>query len=83
VLTPHRRNYLLPVITTNNINRLQYADVEGYEQNLEDYEAKFQLSFKVPFNKESLLFEDDQLFFGLTVQSWWQVYSSNISKPFR
>jgi phospholipase A1 len=83
VLTPHRRNYLLPVITSNNINREQYASVDDYEQNLEDYEAKFQFSFKVPFNRESLLFEEDKLFFGLTVQSWWQVYSDDISKPFR
>ena len=83
VLTPHRRNYILPVLTTNNINRIQYADVDGYESNLEEIEAKFQLSFKVPFNKESLLFENDKLFFGFTVQSWWQVYSDNISKPFR
>ena len=83
VLTPHRRNYMLPVLTTNNINRIQYADIEGYKQNLEEYESKFQLSFKVPLNKESLLFEDDQFFFGFTVQSWWQVYSDNISKPFR
>lgn len=83
VLTPHRRNYLLPVITSNNINRSQYSNIEGYEQNLEDYEAKIQFSVKVPFNKESLLFEGDQLFFGITVQSWWQVYSDDISKPFR
>ena len=66
VLTPHRRNYMLPVLTTNNINRIQYADIEGYKQNLEEYESKFQLSFKVPLNKESLLFEDDQFFFGFT-----------------
>ncbi|MGM0629671.1 MAG: phospholipase A [Pseudomonadota bacterium] len=83
VLTPHRRNYLLPIMTSNNINRKQYADVDDYEENLEDYEAKFQISFKIPFNKESLLFEEDKLFFGLTVQSWWQVYSDDISKPFR
>lgn len=83
VLTPHRRNYLLPIMTSNNINRQQYASVDDYEQNLEDYEAKFQISFKIPFNKESLLFEEDKLFFGLTVQSWWQVYSDDISKPFR
>lgn len=82
-LTPHRRNYMLPVLTTTNINRLQYSDLESYEQRLEDYEAKFQLSFKVPFNKSKLLFEDDRLFFGFTVSSWWQVYSDGISKPFR
>ncbi|RUO73598.1 phospholipase A [Idiomarina seosinensis] len=83
VLTPHRRNYMLPVLSSNNINRIQYAELEGYRGNLEDYEAKFQMSFKVPFNKESLLFEGDKLFFGFTVQSWWQIYSDNISKPFR
>lgn len=83
VLTPHRRNYLLPFITSNNLNRLEYADIDDYEQNLESHEAKFQISFKVPFNRESLLFEDDQLFFGLTIQSWWQIYSDNLSKPFR
>lgn len=83
VLTPHRRNYLLPVITSNNIHREVYSGLPGYEQNLEDYEAKIQFSFKVPFNKESLLFENDRLFFGFTVQSWWQVYSDKISKPFR
>lgn len=83
VLTPHRRNYILPVLTSNNINRLQYADIEGYQQNLEDIEAKVQLSFKVPLIKESLLVENDRLFFGFTVQSWWQVYANEISKPFR
>lgn len=83
VLTPHRRNYILPVITTNDINDTVYADLDGYRKNLEDFEAKFQLSLKVPMNKESLLFEKDKLFFGFTVQSWWQVYSDKISKPFR
>ncbi|MGM0481144.1 MAG: phospholipase A [Pseudomonadota bacterium] len=83
ILTPHRRNYMLPMLTTNNINRIQYADISGYQQSLEDYEAKFQVSFKVPFNKGSLLFKNDQLSFAFTVESWWQVYSDDISKPFR
>ena len=51
VLT-HRRNYMLPVLTTNNINRLQYADID-YE-NLEEYEAKFQLGFKYRLIKSLL-----------------------------
>lgn len=83
VLTPHLRNYIQPVLTTNRINREQYAQIAGYEGGLEDYEAKFQLSFKVPLSKSSLLFEKDKLYFGFTIQSWWQVYSDGISKPFR
>ncbi|MAF74997.1 MAG: phospholipase [Idiomarinaceae bacterium] len=83
VLTPHRRNYILPVWGTTDINTAPYQNFQGYEDNLEEYEAKLQLSFKVPVNKESLLVEGDKLFFGFTMQSWWQVYASNISKPFR
>ncbi|GAB2693670.1 phospholipase A [Aliiglaciecola aliphaticivorans] len=83
VITPHRRNYIQPMLTTNDINHEQYAQIEGYERNLEDYEAKFQLSLKVPLSKSSLLFEEDKLYFGFTIQSWWQIYSDGISKPFR
>ena len=83
VLTPHRRNYILPVWGTTDINTAPYQNFQGYEDSLEEYEAKLQLSFKVPVNKESLLIEGDKLFFGFSMQSWWQVYASNISKPFR
>ena len=31
----------------------------------------------------SLFVEGDQVFFGFTLQSWWQIYSDEISKPFR
>ena len=31
----------------------------------------------------NLIKDGDQLFFGFTLQSWWQIYSEEISKPFR
>ena len=83
VITPHRMNYILPAINTNRINKDAYTNVEGYEEHLENIESKFQLSLKVPLNQNSLLFEGDGLYFGFTLQAWWQVYADGISKPFR
>lgn len=83
VITPHKMNYILPALTTNRINKGAYTDFDGYEENLEEIESKFQLSLKVPLNKDSLLIEGDRVYFGFTLQAWWQVYSENISKPFR
>ena len=83
VITPHKINYLLPASITDNVNTGVYQGVDSWSDNLTNTEAKFQLSFKVPLNRESLLIPGDGLFFGFTLQSWWQVYSDNISKPFR
>lgn len=83
VITPHEMNYLLPALSTNRINTDAYSSVEGYEENLADVEAKFQLSLKVPLLEESLFIEGDALYAGFTIEAWWQVYSDNISKPFR
>lgn len=83
VITPHRMNYVLPAYTTNAINKAPYADIEGYQENLTEIEAKYQLSFKVPLLEDDLFIPGDALYFGFTVQAWWQVYADNISKPFR
>lgn len=83
VITPHRMNYILPITITDNINRQAYDVFGDWADNIEQTEAKFQLSFKVPLITSDLFIEDDALYFGITLQSWWQVYSDNISKPFR
>lgn len=83
VITPHRPNYILPVYTTNQINTTPYQSIEGYAENLEDIESKFQLSLKVPLLSDDLFIEGDALYFGFTLSALWQVYSDNISKPFR
>lgn len=83
VITPHKMNYILPVYNTNSINRDAYESSEGFFDNLEDVEAMFQISMKIPLFENSLFVEGDGLFLGFTLQAWWQIYADNISKPFR
>ena len=83
VITPHRMNYILPVTVTDDINLAPYRATTDWADDLEKNEAKLQLSIKVPLNKSDIFVKDDRLFFGFTLKSWWQVYSDNISKPFR
>lgn len=83
VITPHKMNYILPVSLSDGINQDAYSQFSNWSDNLENVESKFQLSIKVPLNKDDLFIEGDALFFGFTTQSWWQIYSNNISKPFR
>lgn len=82
VITPHKMNYILPVHMTNKINHEAYKG-SNWSENLADTEAKFQISIKVPLLTQSLFTPGDQLFFGFTLESWWQIYANNISKPFR
>jgi phospholipase A1/A2 len=83
VLTPHKMNYLLPATHTDDVNRRAYQNFNDWADYLEQVEAKLQISFKVPLNTGDLFLDDDAFYFGFTLQSWWQVYSENMSKPFR
>lgn len=83
VITPHKMNYILPASYTDNIHRQAYAQTGEWAENINQTEAKFQLSIKVPLKRNRLFFKNDALYFGMTLQFWWQVYSDNISKPFR
>ncbi len=83
VITPHKMNYILPVTITNEINTKAYEDFSNWADNLKDVEAKFQISIKVPLTTGNLLPKGDQLFFGFTIASWWQLYTESISRPFR
>jgi phospholipase A1 len=79
----HQPNYLLARYTTdaNTAPYEPYFDALGEEFDLEDVEAKFQLSLK-----GRLLTTDDHrwgLWFAYTQQSQWQVFSPDISRPFR
>lgn len=81
VITPHKRNYLLPVSYMKKANEQPYVGTR-YENLLDNWEAKYQLSFKAPIF-DDIFTKKDVLFFGFTIQSYWQMYNSDISSPFR
>jgi phospholipase A1 len=80
----HQPNYLLLARYTTDANTAPYQplfDAFDEEADFDDVEAKFQLSFK-----GRLLASDDNrwgLWFAYTQQSQWQLYSPDISRPFR
>ncbi|MET1254142.1 phospholipase A [Aliikangiella maris] len=82
VITSHNRNYMLPITYASHPNKAVYENAPGKLDKLDNYEAKFQISFKAPI-AQSLIKDDDVLFFGFTIQSHWQMYNSDISAPFR
>ena len=45
VITPHRINYFLPVLSSSSINKA-YKSYSGFDEKLTDVEAKFQLSLR-------------------------------------
>lgn len=84
VLTAHKHNFMLPVSYSTGINDAVY------EQNdvplgggLQPAEVKFQISLKSQLNEKDLLFAKDALSVGITLEAWWQLYSSALSSPFR
>lgn len=78
-ITQHRQNYLLPFTYVKNPNSA--GNEELTEENVDSKEAKFQLSMKLPLYLEDTGF--DGLYFGFTLTSFWQLYNSEVSKPFR
>lgn len=84
VITAHKHNFILPVSYTTNVNRPAF-ELEGISEELsyKPYEVNFQISLKSQMNQNALLFSDDALFFGITIESWWQLYNSPLSSPFR
>ena len=83
VITPHRMNYILPISATNHINRDAYIGTSTWSESLKDIETKFQLSIKVPLTGGNIFTTGDQFYMGFTLTSWWQVYTEDISRPFR
>ena len=78
-MTAYKPNYFLFATYNNNLNN------ELWESNfpnahLDHVEAKFQLSFKARIAKGVL---GGDLWGAYTQQSWWQLYNSDESAPFR
>lgn len=78
-ITQHRQNYFLPYTYASSPNTIGNEDLN--EQNVDNNEAKFQVSAKLPLYLEESGF--DGVYFGFTLTSFWQLYNSEVSKPFR
>jgi len=81
VITSHRRNYFLPLSYVNKPNDAPFRELLT-DNPIDNLEAKFQISFKAPVFSD-ILNKDDVVHFGFTLQSYWQMYNTNLSSPFR
>jgi phospholipase A1 len=79
VLTPHRPNYLLPVVYSPHPNGEAFT---GTDYHLQHTEVQFQLSLKV-LVWENMFGNNGHLSFAYTNRSFWQAYNRAISAPFR
>jgi len=81
---PHKQNYFLPFRYSTSPNTQPVSPRTGPApmQDFNNLEAKFQLSFKVK-TVEGLFKDRADLWFAFTQQSSWQLYSPDISRPFR
>lgn len=78
VMTPHRRNYIMPVSYWSNP---EWNDPDKDDDNLDSLEVKFQLSIKMPLMTG--IFEYYNLYFAYTQTSFFQAYNTEQSRPFR
>lgn len=85
-LFTHYRTYVLPVSYNWVPHQDVYANVPGVGNKESRYydntEAEFQISFFIPVYRKVLKTQWDFLV-AYTHQSWWQVYNTAWSRPFR
>ncbi|MFK8083919.1 MAG: phospholipase A [Granulosicoccus sp.] len=84
VLTAHKHNFVLPVSYSTGINEQIYEQNDvPLREGLQPAEVKFQISLKTQLNEKDLLFANDAFSLAITLEAWWQLYSSDLSSPFR
>jgi phospholipase A1 len=81
VLRPHRTNYILVAAYNDSPN--EYVPLENDEDaKAQDTEAKFQISFKARTWEQMFGLPVD-FWLAYTQLSFWQLYNSALSSPFR
>lgn len=86
VITPHLPNYILPMAFNLKPNQSPYLNQNAYpglDNPVDKAEVKMQISLKIPLTKEKLFFDNDSVYFGFTFKSFWQMYNTPASSPFR
>lgn len=83
-LTPHRLNYVLPLTYDQRRPSSEpfSNDVAEGGNHAQKIETKFQLSFKFPLLLDAFGADGD-LMAGYTQRSFWQMYNTEASRPFR
>ena len=77
----HKSSYILPFTYNSRVNNAPFEEVNG-ASDLDNYEVKFQFSLKAQLF-DSILNRRGRVFFAYTNQSYWQIYDSGNSGPFR
>ncbi len=80
-LFAHKPNYLMGVAYNDNQAR-NVSDVAIQDGDLQKIEAGFQISFKAPVARD-WFGENFELYMSYTNRSFWQLYNSDASAPFR
>ncbi len=87
VITPYKPFYIIPFRFTSDRNDSPYSG-NGREEyisepaNLNNVEAKFQISFKTKIF-QNILFGKGDVWIAYTQLSNWQIYKESESRPFR
>lgn len=82
LLTPHKRNFLLPISHSQTPNTEPYEKAKSLFTDLNHTETELQLSVKILL-RENIFDENGHLYLGYTDHAFWQVYNRNLSAPFR
>lgn len=81
----YRPSYFMPLHAVSRTNSSPTSPAPGHSGELpayRDVEAKLQISVRTKL-AEGLLLPNADLWFAYTQQSLWQLYSADISRPFR
>jgi phospholipase A1 len=79
VLTPHRPNYLMPLVYEKDANQEVF---DNADLDLQNVEVQFQFSVKLLLG-ERIFGDNGYLTAAFTNRSFWQAYNRGISAPFR
>jgi len=86
IIRPYKPVYFSPIFYSSNVNRLPQTPNPRTSLtealNYDHLESKIQLSFKTKLGND-LLGSNIDLWLGYTQSSYWQIYNSQESRPFR
>lgn len=82
ILTPHRQNYLIPVLYNTSENTDVYQGTAAENIDLDHVEVKFQMSIKYMLIN-NLLKNNLDLYIAYSTLSYWQAYNKDVSSFFR